>query len=122
MSPFDLESREIGGDCVEVVLAGGVGPAAVGRLETAFVASLEEKRHVLLSLQACTYLDPEVLDAIEAGRERLAGEGLDVLTFGASGALRALLRSTADTELERAALRAREPTIRRLSPRPSTTR
>jgi hypothetical protein len=39
---------------------------------------------------SCDYLDSEVLAAIDAARERLGEQGLDVMTCGASGVVRAL--------------------------------
>ncbi len=97
-SSFDVQTREIGDDCVEVLLIGHVERAAVARLEAAFTASIKDRRHVLLGLQGCEYLDPEVVSAIGDGRDRLSKAGLDVLTFGASGVVRAILRAAEQGE------------------------
>lgn len=94
MSTFDLQCREVGDDCIEVAFVGAAKSSASERLEAAFTTALGARRHVLLSFAACDDLDPEIVAAIEAGRERLWDQGLDVLSFGASGVVGELLAST----------------------------
>ncbi|HEY5054186.1 MAG TPA: hypothetical protein VII45_12330 [Solirubrobacterales bacterium] len=83
-----------------MALVGRVDPAAVDALNAVLDLALEQRRHVLLNFLSCDYLDPKVADAIDRGRESHGKHGLDVLSYGASGVVRALLALSSEEEFE----------------------
>ncbi len=69
----------------------GSGAAAFGE-ELRLAAARE--RHVLLDLRACEFLDSAALAAILLVRSSLAGQGLRLGGFGATGQVRRLIEVT----------------------------
>lgn len=119
MSSLLLQARKIGNDCLEVSLGGEASEEGVPRLEATYAEALAERRHLILNFGACEYVSPDAVAAILAGRELLAGSGLDLRQFGASGVVRPILREAFVRQDEAERPKGRVPGSRRLTPGPA---
>lgn len=95
----DLRIRKVGRDLIEIMLSGQTEALSASKLEAVFAEAVEERRHVLLSFEACDHIDPDTLRVIQSARRRMEEDGLEVHVFGASGIVRELLKAGPDEKL-----------------------
>jgi anti-anti-sigma factor len=96
--PFRLTEQRIWPGCIEIDVEGEIDLAVSDQLRAAFEAVRADPCHVLLDLDACTFIDSSGLAVIVAAGRNLADRGRQLLLSGVQGQVRRILWVTGLTE------------------------
>jgi anti-sigma B factor antagonist len=92
--PFKLSERDIWPGCREIEVQGELDLAVSDRLRAALGRATAERRHVLVDLEACEFVDSGGLSALVDGQRALARQGRQLLLYGVHGQVRRMLTLT----------------------------
>ncbi len=94
MTQFRLTEQDLWPGCHEIEVAGELDFAVSAELGSALDRIVAERRHVLVDLSACEFIDVSGVEVLVRAHERLAAHGCQLLLFGVRGQVRRMLSVT----------------------------
>jgi stage II sporulation protein AA (anti-sigma F factor antagonist) len=94
MQAFTLTEKDVRPGCRQIDVAGELDLAVAEQLQTALQRAAADHDQVLISLQACEFIDSTGIATILQAHSRMAEEGRRLAVFGAQGQVERILGIT----------------------------